>query len=548
MDSPQQENKPNDTRTTLASLELLYEVGRQFAAALDLRAVLHKVLFLSMENVGAVSGSIIVLDDRGKPLESAFLMQGQQHDDTALQLHVTYEDGLAGWVARNERAVLLLNTSQDERWLRRPDDAADRTGPKSAVSAPIMTREKLVGVITLVHPQPGFFTRGHLALVQAIADQAGIAILNARLYAESQRQAQEMTAVADSLQAAHQRYRQLFEDSIDPIIITDGDGIVLEANQRAIQTTGLQIEQLRRLTIDMVHRIDDVSLGEGFCNLTSGESVSYESILYASKALEIPVEVYARIVYHDGVRYQQWIFRDITERKAMEKMRNDLIAMVYHDLRSPLSNVISTLDMLAVMPELQEDQSLVTLIKIAVRSTERIQRLTSSLLDINRLEAGQEIGERILISPIELATGVLDVFSEVLDSQPIKIEVAVPDDLPYVLVDDDMIHRVLINLLENAIKFSPQSSDIRIGARSVGAFIEIWVDDMGPGIPMADRERIFEKFTRLDVAGKRKGLGLGLAFCRLAVEGHGGRIWVDDKSDKGARFVFSLPVADEVDG
>lgn len=548
MDSPQQENKPNDSQTTLDSLELLYEVSRHFAAALDLRAVLHKVLFLSMENVGAVSGSIIGLDDRGKPVESAFLMPGQQHDDTALQLHVTYEDGLAGWVARNKRAVLLLNTSQDERWLRRPDDAADRTGPKSAVSAPIMTREKLVGVITLVHPEPGFFTNDHLALVQAIADQAGIAILNARLYAESQRQAREMTAVAESLQAAHQRYRQLFEDSIDPIIITDGDGVVLEANQRAIQTTGLQIEQLRCLTIDIVHRIDDESLGEGFCNLTSGGTVSYESILYASKELEIPVEVYARIVYHDGVGYLQWIFRDITERKTMEKMRDDLIAMVYHDLRSPLSNVISTLEMLAVMPELQEDQSVAALIKIAERSTERVQRLTSSLLDINRLDAGQEIGERILISPTDLATGVLDAFSEIPSSQPIKIEVGVPDDLPYVLVDDDMIHRVLINLLENAIKFSPQSSEIRIGARSVGAFVEMWVDDMGPGIPMADRERIFEKFTRLDVAGKRKGLGLGLAFCRLAVEGHGGRIWVEDKSDKGARFVFSLPVGDEVDG
>ena len=195
------------TETTRASLELLYEIGREVAAALDLRLVLHRLLFLSMKNVGAISGSIIVLDENGQPVESAFLIPGQAHDTTALQLRVTYEHGMAGWVARNQQAVLIPDTSKDDRWLRRPDDAEDRTGPKSAVSAPIMALEKLVGVITLVHPRPNFFSSDHLDLVKAIANQAGTAIRHAQLF--------------ESLQAAHRRYRELFEDSIDPIFITD---------------------------------------------------------------------------------------------------------------------------------------------------------------------------------------------------------------------------------------------------------------------------------------------------------------------------------------
>ena len=101
-------------------------------------------------------------------------------------------------MARRQQPVLIKNTSYDKRWLQRPDDANDRTGPKSAVSVPILACENLVGVITLVHPQPGFFTEEHLYLVQTIAGQAGIAILNARLYIESQRQAKLKEALAES--------------------------------------------------------------------------------------------------------------------------------------------------------------------------------------------------------------------------------------------------------------------------------------------------------------------------------------------------------------
>ncbi len=123
------------------------------------------------------------------------------------QLHGVMEQGLAGWVLRNRQPALLPDTSQDERWVRRPDDQADRSGPKSAVCIPLLTRDQLVGVLTLVHPQPGFFTPDHLELLQSIGDQAGIAIHNARLY--------------ELLQAATRRYRELFENSIDPILITD---------------------------------------------------------------------------------------------------------------------------------------------------------------------------------------------------------------------------------------------------------------------------------------------------------------------------------------
>jgi signal transduction histidine kinase len=401
--------------TARASLQLLYEVGREFAAAQDLRTVLHRVLFLSMKYVGAVSGSIIVLDDQGKPMESAFLIHGKPKDQTTLQLRVTYERGMAGWVARNRQAVLIPDTSQDERWLRLPDDEEGRTGPKSAVSVPILARDGLVGVITLVHPTPGFFTQEHFELVKAIADQAGIYILNARLYAESQR------------------------------------------------------------------------------------------------------------------------------------LREELTAMVYHDLRSPLTNIISSLEVINTIASTLDNKEIKSMLGIAFRSTDRIQRLTNTLLDINRLEAGQEIGDRYPASPRKLVDESVETALPIIQARELELSIDVPPDLPNVYVDADMIRRVLINLIENAIKYSPPKGKIVVGAKEDGEFTRMWVSDLGPGISSIDRERIFDKFTRITSSEGSKGFGLGLAYCRLAVVGHGGQIWVESGGKTGSSFYFTLPIKKKIE-
>jgi NtrC-family two-component system sensor histidine kinase KinB len=693
----------NENEMTRASLELLYHVSRELASAIDLRTVLQRVLFLSMRNINAISGSLIVLDDSGQPFESAIIYGSQVFERTNQQLRATLDHGLAGWVTRRRQAVLLPDTSKDERWLRRPDDAPDRTGPKSALSVPLLFRDRLVGVMTLVHPQPGSFNLDHLALVQAIADQAGIAVLNARLYGESQRQARVMTAVAESsaiitaslqldvvlqrileqisqalntevvslaliepqegylefkasfgeprnavigqrldmgqgiagwvaqegqgaivpdvqedprfypemdkltsyqtkaiacapirsrgeiigvlealnpiegyfdpdallvltgigslagtairhaqlfeqLQATHQRYRDLFEDSIDPILITDWHGRIIEANRQAETTTDYLDDSLRDMRVGQLHELDQDELGQDFEHLVSGDTVSYESTLQPRQGGQIPIQVNVRKVDIDGLPHLQWIFRDITERKNLETLRNDLISMIYHDLRSPLANVVSSLDVVASMLDApQDDPALKSLLEIAMRSTERIQRLTNSLLDINRLEAGQPVVDLKFTDPIVLVKDAVDVVGPIAKNKEQTLDLNLPEALPPVLADGDMIRRVLSNLLENAVKFAPAGGEISIGAQKEDGWVQMWVQDNGPGIPKSEQEWIFDKYTRLNANEGPKGIGLGLAYCRLAVEGHHGRIWVDSEPGHGSRFVFTLPIADPSD-
>ena len=512
-------------------LELLYEISRELVSSLDLNIVLSRVLSLSTRNVGAERGMLIALDEYKMPIEGAIIYQQELKPHSEDQLLTILQSGLAGWVVNNRKSVLIPDTSKDSRWLKRPDDAADRSGAKSAICIPILVaKEILVGVLTIVHPVPGFFGEEHFAFLQAIADQASIAIYNANLY--------------HSLEAAHLRYRELFEDSGDPIFITDRKGTIVEANRKAVETSGCSIFEITQKKIQELHDVDWGVIGENFVNLYKRfASFNYESVLkHKDKFKDIPVEVYVHLIQIGGEDNFQWIFRDISERKDLESLQDDLIAMIYHDLRSPLSNVISSLDMLKVLLPNDLDPSIGQVFNIASRSANRVKRLASSLLDIHRLEAGQSIVNRQSVVIDILVNEAVEIVKPASKNKRQKIELEIQDKLPLINVDEDMIRRVLVNLLENATKFTPSDGLIILKVSKHNDLVKFVVQDSGPGIPEQERDKIFYKFEQLRTENVPRGIGLGLAFCRMAVIAHGGKIWVESEEGNGSSFQFTLPV------
>jgi PAS domain S-box-containing protein len=683
-------------------LELLYHVSREIATALDLRTVLQRVLYQAIQNVGGERGTIVVLDDAGKAVDSTIVFGQQQIDeDTTQQLQDTVENGLAGWVLKNRKPVLIADTSQDERWLHRPDSAKRKASAKSALCMPLQAREQLVGVLTLVHSQTDAFGTEHLNLMQAIADQAGIAVLNARLYSESQRKARVMSALAESatainislhldevlqrsikqafqalqvetvalalfdpstdelvfqaatgqntnnilnrrippgqglanlvikerrgvvipdvsqderfknvdrfggietravaiapiqapgeiigvleainpnagkfdpddllvltglgslagasiqnaqqferMDSSHQHYRELFEDSIDPILLTDWEGKIVEANRQAIGFSGYSNKHLHEVSIDQLHDVNWNMTGLGFSNLRSYQTFSYDSVMRTASGRVIPIQVNVRPVEFEDTVVLQWIIHDISERKALDDLRNDLMSMVYHDLRSPLANIIASLDMLSVIISNDDDEDVQSIMKVAFHSTARIERMINTLLDINKLESGQEIVNQKAVNVESLVIDAIREVDQIVEGRNQKLVTKFPEKekLASVWVDEEMILRVLINLIENAAKFSPSEGIITVCAQAENGRVKVFVQDRAPAIPANEYERIFNKFTRLHGKDKLSGMGIGLSFCRLAVEGHGGRIWVESEQDKGNTFFFTLPVAVE---
>ena len=189
------------TRNNYNSLKLLFDISRELVSALDLKTVLQRVLSLSMEIIEAQSASIIILNSRGETIDAAIILDGQVHEGTIERLRNTLEDGLAGWVVRNRQPAMVADTSKDDRWLKRtyPDQLTPHT--KSSLCAPLLVRDQLVGVITFTNQKIDYYTNEHLDLVQAIADQAAIAVLNAQLFQASQQRADVMAVLAETAAA-----------------------------------------------------------------------------------------------------------------------------------------------------------------------------------------------------------------------------------------------------------------------------------------------------------------------------------------------------------
>ena len=272
------------------------------------------------------------------------------------------------------------------------------------------------------------------------------------------------------------------------------------------------------------------------------QTLVYESTLLTKSENRLPIESHIRRVNIEGGEYLQWLFRDISERKMLESMREDLFTTIYHDLRSPLSNVVSCIDMIGSMNLPERNPSIKQILGIASRSIDRLQRLINSLLDINRFESGKQIGGKETIDPATLISEVVESAWTTAEGKKQTIKLDLSEKLPSVEVDIDMIKRVLFNLIENALKFTPTGGLITIGVKVVENRVQFRVVDNGPGIPDEAKERIFDKFSRFKIEGAPKGIGLGLAFCRLAVIAHSGNIWVESENGGGSRFIFELPI------
>lgn len=229
----------------------------------------------------------------------------------------------------------------------------------------------------------------------------------------------------------------------------------------------------------------------------------------------------------------------------LERLRQDTIDLIVHDLRHPISSIFGAIKILEmVLPEevLRANQQL---LNIANLNCDQLQIMVDSLLDVARMEAGDE---QLKLSLTNLQRVVMDTIRRVkivADMENVTLLPVFPEEMPLVQADEEKIGRVLVNLLNNAIKYSPGGSQVTVTLKVQNDQVITKVIDAGPGIPPKDRQKIFDRFAQLSNGSSRTGgFGLGLAFCQLAVEAHGGRIWVESGDEGiGSQFIFSLPLA-----
>jgi signal transduction histidine kinase len=262
---------------------------------------------------------------------------------------------------------------------------------------------------------------------------------------------------------------------------------------------------------------------------------------YVTKPFQM-AEVEARVATHLELRRKRRELQESYEAlRRLESLRDSLVHMVVHDLRSPLAAISACLEVIKWDAEEQHRRELASDVETALHATRTIIRLVNSVLDVSKME-GTEM--RLQFAPSDIAAVARESVDELESLVGTRLLVRDwPDEPVMALVDRDVVARVMQNLLGNALKFTPSAGSITVAVEANDDMVRVAVSDTGPGIPREYRERVFEKFGQVEAAshGQKFSTGLGLTFCRLAVEAHGGRIGVDSEVGHGSTFWFVLP-------
>jgi len=261
------------------------------------------------------------------------------------------------------------------------------------------------------------------------------------------------------------------------------------------------------------------------------------------------LERYASPVTGDDGQAQGWVlvFRDVSDEHFLAQNREQLTETLIHDMRSPLGAVRTSLELLGeYFSEIVHDPAIDQALEIAQRASSRVLALVNSLMDIRHLDSGQA---KAIKAPFNLNALVMALMEEIIPQSvedQVFLTYALPTGSLMVEADQSMVQRVLINLVDNALKFTPEGGKVWVQAEAKDGKALISVTDTGPGIPKRFRQEVFNRFVQVpETRSKRRGAGLGLAYCRAAIEAHGEKIWIREGDQGiGTRVIFSLPLVE----
>ncbi len=499
--------------------DYLLEIARLLTQELDLEKLLERILRVSIEMLAGQAGLIALKEAEGWRVAAAHRIQ---------PAFLSYLEPLLA-----DGKVRELDVRELNRMLQDLTYTASM-GLLNGTGLPLAAHEQVIGVIFIFRNYPDLFTSNDRILLQSFADQAAVAVFNAKLYGQVQYEKQRLDALLDS--------------AADGILILNPDLTVERCNTAFEKLIGEKREAIVGKPHSKVIRWDKEPQGTTLEEAGSGGwLLSPEANLYVEGDLKrqlpppVPVGVtYAPLLSDDGkLRNIVVSVRDITHFRTAEEIKSTFISIVSHELRTPVTLIKGYASTLR-RDDAKWDRDVVKdSLAVIEDEADRLSRMIDDLLDASRLQAGGLSINRSDVSLPAIAARVAERFAA--ESKNHKIIAEFPEKFPIILGDEHRLEQVLANLVSNSLKYAP-GGEIRITGATRPQQVSVCVSDQGPGIDARDLPHIFERFYRSTSAVKQtKGAGLGLYLARAIVEAHGGRIWVDNKRASGARICFSLP-------
>ena len=425
-------------------------------------------------------------------------------------------------------------------------------GLRAGAAIPLVVRDKALGVLFAFSRKPEL-TDADLSSLQAFGSQAAVALDKANLFEEARTSRDRLQAVLD---AVHDGL--IFFDAHMHMVLTNRAaetllGISLSPHvgqpmSVVLEQSGLIERLYPHLSPEERQAAIDTEVNTLAAGLRDGSSEVARRLIVVPGVETRYVEEFNLRVDDDRGQFvgRLIVLHDVTHQKQLEADRDAFTQMLVHDLRSPVAAIISGLQLIELaIHEGDPPDLLLRSARASLASANKLLTLIGALLDIQKLETGQLELQLEPVAPPSLVREVVDILRPLAELSGVSLEIDAPEDTPPVQGDPEHLRRVLTNLVDNALKFVGEAGRVRISAARDGEFVRFSVADNGPGVPPEYRERIFGRYVQVPGrVARRRGTGLGLAYCRMIVEMHGGRIWVESSPLGGSDFVYTLPVAE----
>lgn len=529
-----------ETHRQATDLSVLYTVTRMTSHSLSLESVLSQALTSVLISLEFEAGLIALAD----PVDGHLYLAAEYGLPRHLSERYRREgmlDTLSEYVHRRAESITVRDfRAEKEGEIAGFAQQMASFGLRGYAGIPLLHRQSSLGTMSVFCRRANAISSRRMVLLEALGRQVAAAVTNARLFQETVNERQRLVT--------------LIESSRDGIILIDLDQRILVVNSTALGLMRLPgtpdqwrdrdlaasfdllsdraPEAVEQMTLRITGaRGEDDAPSEWECAVPP-RIIQWTNLPVAANDLPL-----GRLI----------VLRDVTEERMLAQMREDLVHTMVHDLRNPLTGISTALKLLDAKLAGQLTPAQHRLMEIADSAAEKMVDLVAGILDVSRLETGQMPIRPAAISLRDLVDETMGLEAPIATTNRLKLRSVVPPDLPPAWGDAGLVRRVLQNLVGNAVKFTPPGGQVEVrvtewrGESAEREFLRVSVIDTGAGVPPELGPNLFEKFA----VGQQeeRGTGLGLAFCRLAVEAHQGRIWAESESGRGAAFHFTLPMA-----
>lgn len=542
-----------ERQNRIETLTLLRDMAIRLATDVENDSVIHAVLVTAIDLVQGEHAVLYHVDATSGRLDEVGVVKMSSEPDLRATTTTLVPRRVAQQALESGTVVVIEDVAHSAAF---HDFAAlERITYTGMLAAPIKRGSRVSEVLCVTLSRARPYTEADRDAIELLAIQAAGHLENASLY--------------QRIRSDDDRRRAILNSARDGILMLDRDGILIEANASSQTILGIDVNEFKGQ--HFARTLMQAVGGGDFADGEREESIT-EALREMARVLRLdPQRITTRsfeIRQGGAVRYIDEVgspvvdrggeivgrlltLRDVTDDRLLAAYRDEISSMVHHDLRSPLGSIYAGMSYIkSLLAEEDEDAKFAAaaVVEGLISSAEHLMGLVDNLLDIAKLETRRmplKLGPTRLK---DLAQNVHETLGSAIQEAGVTVDIAIPDDLPPVNADSEKIRRVMINLLDNAVRYTPANTTVQIGAGVEGDKVKLYVADSGTGIPPDARDRVFEKFMQIKenkVVRGSKGSGLGLTFCKLVLEAHGEAIWVEPVSPMpGASFAFTLPICE----